>query len=142
MNAVAGAASGQICEFVVRHETTSDDIAAMKIAKGVLTASGGKTSHAAIIARQFGVPCVCGLGEKVIDAILKLSPSEDISIDGGTGNVYMGKMRTRKEHMNRALTALELCEASTCFLTKSACPICARRLWRKTRMSVNLRFCI
>ena len=58
-DAVAAAEAGRKC-VLVRWETNPDDLAGMIAAEGILTAHGGKTSHAAVIARGMGAPCVCG----------------------------------------------------------------------------------
>lgn len=85
---------------LVRWETTPDDLAGMTAAKGILTSHGGKTSHAAVIARGMGKPCVCGVDALRIDAARKevavagtdlvLHEGDVISIDGGTGEVMLG----------------------------------------------------
>ncbi|RKZ29491.1 pyruvate, phosphate dikinase, partial [bacterium] len=79
-----------------RIETTPEDIGGMAVAKGILTARGGMTSHAAVVARGMGVPCVAGAGELVIDYEKNTLTSGDkvfeegdyVSIDGFTGEVY------------------------------------------------------
>ncbi len=85
--------------ILVRPETTPDDIHGMLAAKGVLTARGGMTSHAAVVARGFGIPCVAGC--EVLDVNLEsrtitvgdvvIRDGDWISIDGSTGNVIQGK---------------------------------------------------
>lgn len=92
-------AQGRAC-VLVRWETTPDDLAGMMAAKGILTSHGGKTSHAAVIARGMGKPCVCGADALRIDAAqrevriadsdLILHAGDVISIDGGTGEVMLG----------------------------------------------------
>ena len=82
--------------ILCRIETTPEDIGGMAVAKGVLTARGGMTSHAAVVARGMGLPCVAGAGELSIDyeagtvtaSGRKLKAGEYISIDGFTGEVY------------------------------------------------------
>ncbi len=98
-DAVAEANAGRDC-VLVRWETTPDDLAGMTAAKGILTSHGGKTSHAAVIARGMGKPCVCGVDALRIDAARKevavagtdlvLHEGDVISIDGGTGEVMLG----------------------------------------------------
>ena len=98
-DAVAEKEAGRDC-VLVRWETTPDDLAGMTAAKGILTSHGGKTSHAAVIARGMGKPCVCGVGVLRIDAARKevavagtdlvLHEGDVISIDGGTGEVMLG----------------------------------------------------
>jgi len=93
--------------ILVRRETTPDDIHGMDVAKGILTAVGGKSSHAAVVARGMGRPCVVGAGQIDIDEHrrqltvqskgkkLVVKQGEWISIDGTTANVYLGKAETR-----------------------------------------------
>ena len=98
-DAVAAAEAGQAC-VLVRWETTPDDLAGMTAAEGILTSHGGKTSHAAVIARGMGKPCVCGVDALHIDAAAKqvsvagtdlvLHEGDVVSIDGGTGEVMLG----------------------------------------------------
>ena len=98
-DAVAEKEAGRDC-VLVRWETTPDDLAGMTAAKGILTSHGGKTSHAAVIARGMGKPCVCGVDALRIDAARKevavagtdlvLHEGDVISIDGGTGEVMLG----------------------------------------------------
>ncbi|MCK5119709.1 MAG: pyruvate, phosphate dikinase, partial [Candidatus Latescibacteria bacterium] len=88
--------------ILVRIETSPEDIRGMNAAKGILTARGGMTSHAALVARQMGKVCVAGCGELVInygkrrmavgDQVIK--EGDDISIDGTTGEVMAGQMKT------------------------------------------------
>ncbi len=66
-DAVAAAEAGRKC-VLVRWETNPDDLAGMIAAEGILTSHGGKTSHAAVIARGMGAPCVCGVEALKIDA--------------------------------------------------------------------------
>ncbi|MGE5559439.1 MAG: pyruvate, phosphate dikinase [Chloroflexota bacterium] len=84
--------------ILVRVETTPDDIHGIIPAQGVLTAHGGKTSHAAVVARGMGKPAVCGCEALKIDYAKKqvtigdrvLKEGDVVSIDGGNGNVYLG----------------------------------------------------
>jgi pyruvate,orthophosphate dikinase len=89
---------------LVRPETSPDDVHGMLAAKGILTARGGATSHAAVVARGLGLPCVAGTetlrvneSEKLFrvngsDVVIK--EGDDISIDGGTGEVFKGTIKT------------------------------------------------
>jgi pyruvate, orthophosphate dikinase len=94
--AVERGASGPV--ILVRFETTPDDIHGMIAAQGILTVHGGMTSHAAVVARGMGKPCVAGCDGLVIgEGTAKLGGRElregdVITIDGGTGNVYIGEM--------------------------------------------------
>jgi pyruvate phosphate dikinase (EC 2.7.9.1) len=84
--------------IMVRPETKPDDVHGMLAAKGILTSRGGATSHAAVVARQFGVPCVAGAEALDIDVRgrqlrvgnVVIHESDTLSIDGGTGEVFVG----------------------------------------------------
>jgi len=86
---------------LVRDETNPDDVHGMLAAQGVLTARGGKTSHAAVVARGFGIPCVVGAETLRVDAEAKevrvgdtvLKEGDIITVDGSTGVVYVGALR-------------------------------------------------
>jgi pyruvate, orthophosphate dikinase len=115
LNASPGAASGKIAldadsaeqrgkagesVILVRWETTPDDIHGLVQAKGVLTAHGGMTSHAAVVARGMGKPCVAGCEALSIDmnkrtitlAGNELGEDDTLTIDGGTGSVIVGEV--------------------------------------------------
>ncbi len=95
--AVAWASQG-IDSILVRRETNPDDLEGMISAAGILTARGGKTSHAAVVARGMGKTCVCGAENLEVDAALKVARAggatilegDVISIDGSTGEVFLG----------------------------------------------------
>ncbi len=112
-----GAASGQIVFFaddaeawaekrkkviLVRIETSPEDLRGMNVAQGILTARGGMTSHAAVVARGMGKCCVSGAGEIIIDykaRTIEMSgkvykEGDWISLNGSTGEVYDGQVRT------------------------------------------------
>ena len=88
--------------ILVRLETSPEDIHGMHAAKGILTARGGMTSHAAVVARGMGRPCVSGSSEITIDYELKQFKAGDaiikegdvITIDGGSGKVMKGLVPT------------------------------------------------
>ncbi|MEL6347598.1 MAG: pyruvate, phosphate dikinase, partial [Myxococcota bacterium] len=88
--------------ILVRMETSPEDIQGMTVAEGVLTARGGQTSHAAVVARGMGRPCVVGCTEIVVDYGRQLFYAGDtvvrrldwITIDGGSGEVMEGKVPT------------------------------------------------
>ena len=113
LNASPGAASGQVvfdadtaaergdngdAVILVRWETTPDDIHGMIAAKGILTAHGGMTSHAAVVARGMGKPCVAGCEALSVDLEKRtasldgkqIAEGDVITIDGGTGRVIIG----------------------------------------------------
>lgn len=130
LNAGPGAATGKIYfnatdaeeaalkgekVILVRVETSPEDIKGMNAAEGILTARGGMTSHAALVARQMGKVCVAGCGALDIDYTLReLKAEEDdkcfvlregdwISIDGTTGEVIEGKLHTKESEILQVL---------------------------------------
>jgi len=102
-DAVAWAERGERV-ILVREETSPDDFPGMAVSEGILTAKGGATSHAAIVARQIGKPCVAGSEELHVDADAKHARSrvtgveiregDWISLDGSTGQVLQGELPT------------------------------------------------
>ncbi len=125
LNAGPGAASGKLTftaekavelarsgpVVLVRIETSPEDIDGMASAQGILTARGGATSHAALVARQMGKPCIVGCGALEIDYSKgtltaggkTLREGDDISIDGTTGEVYSGAIDTVSSEIKRIL---------------------------------------
>ena len=87
---------------LVRVETSPDDFHGMAVAQGILTARGGATSHAAVVARQIGKPCVAGCHELAVDYRTRSATANDItfaegdwiSVDGSTGEVFVGALPT------------------------------------------------
>jgi len=100
--------------ILVRRTTTPDDLSGMLASKGVLTAEGGRTSHAALVARQYGIPTVCGLGALRIDDDARtvfvngitLREGDVITIDGGTGDVYAVALETEAPAVSPEFGAL------------------------------------
>jgi len=94
--------------ILVRPETTPDDIHGMDAAKGILTARGGMTSHAAVVARGMGKPCVAGCesirvdlkAEKFFVGKYTVKVGDFITIDGGTGRVITGKVTTKEPEVS------------------------------------------
>ncbi len=88
--------------ILVRNETSPEDIHGMHVAKGILTTRGGMTSHAAVVARGMGTPCVSGAGDLRVDYENKkliafgeeYSEGEVLTIDGSTGQVMLGEVST------------------------------------------------
>jgi pyruvate,orthophosphate dikinase len=86
--------------ILVRRETSPEDVGGMYVAQGILTATGGKTSHAAVVARGWGKCCIVGAEALEIDAEAKkmsvngrvVSEGDWITLDGGDGSVYMGEI--------------------------------------------------
>jgi pyruvate, orthophosphate dikinase len=96
--------------IMVRPETKPDDVHGMLAAQGILTSRGGRTSHAALVARQFGKPAVVGaetlhidLAERVMRVGTQVVHEGDwISIDGTTGEVFLGRLETRTPDLDNA----------------------------------------
>jgi len=94
--------------LLVRKETSPEDVAGMHLAKGILTATGGKSSHAAVVARGWGKPCVVGCGAiaideknqqiKIGDKVVKVG--EFLTINGTNGDVMLGKVPTVDPEMS------------------------------------------
>lgn len=128
LNAGPGAASGKVVfnaedavewaakgekVILVRLETSPEDIAGMNAAEGILTARGGMTSHAALVARQMGKTCIVGCGSLVVDYKSRLFKVEGknvsvkegdfISIDGSTGEVILGNIPTKPSEVVEVL---------------------------------------
>jgi pyruvate,orthophosphate dikinase len=114
-DAVVKSASAPV--ILLRKETTPDDIHGMDASKGILTAVGGKSSHAAVVARGMGVPCVVGCGGISINERAKtatvsaggkavtIKDGDWLSIDGTTGDVYFGQAATREPDPNSPVFA-------------------------------------
>lgn len=94
--------------ILVREETSPEDLEGMVSAKGILTARGGMTSHAAVVARGMGKCCVAGAGELHVDELehtvrigdLVLTGEDTISIDGSTGAIYKGSLETQPPQLH------------------------------------------
>ncbi|MDU2558710.1 MAG: pyruvate, phosphate dikinase [Anaerococcus prevotii] len=94
--------------ILVREETSPEDLEGMVSAKGILTARGGMTSHAAVVARGMGKCCVAGAGELHVDELehtvrigdLVLTGDDTISIDGSTGAIYKGSLETQPPQLH------------------------------------------
>ena len=100
--------------ILVRLETSPEDIHGMHAAAGILTARGGMTSHAAVVARGMGRACVSGAGEVRFDEVnnkvfvrdQELSEGDTITIDGGTGEVFLGRVDTIQPEMSGAFSTI------------------------------------
>jgi pyruvate, orthophosphate dikinase len=87
--------------ILCRDETNPDDVHGMLASQGVLTPRGGKTSHAAVVARGFGIPCVAGAESLNVDTHSKhfsvgghiVKEGDIITMDGSTGNIYLGELK-------------------------------------------------
>ncbi len=132
VNASPGAAVGQVYfdadktermhkeehqdTIMVRPFTKPDDVHGMLASKGILTSEGGATSHAAVVARQFGVPCVVGASAVKIDLDHRLMTvgetvvheGEWISVDGTTGEVFIGKLGMNAPSLDEQTDLLKL----------------------------------
>lgn len=102
-DAVAAFEKGEKQVILVRLETSPEDIEGMHVSQGILTARGGMTSHAAVVARGMGRCCVAGCGDIKINEGKKIftdkagnsyTEGDWISLDGSTGNIYAGKLPT------------------------------------------------
>jgi len=88
--------------ILVRHETSPDDIHGMHVAEGIMTSTGGMTSHAAVVGRQMGTPCIAGVGDVKINYKNKsftvggktVKEGDMISIDGSTGELFLSAIPT------------------------------------------------
>ena len=133
INAGPGAASGVICLFadeaekfheknpnidivLVRKETSPEDLRGMKAAKGILTATGGASSHAALVSRQMGKACIVGCSALEVDyttCTIKvgnktLKAGDFISMDGFSGEVFEGKVQTKASEVIQVLVQKSL----------------------------------
>jgi len=129
IDAVPGAATGKVVfnaktaedwaakgekVILVRKETSPEDVGGMHAAQGILTATGGKTSHAAVVARGWGKSCIVGCEnldndyEKGTFSVDKTVSKEGdyVTLDGGTGNVYIGQLKLIKPQPPKAYTTL------------------------------------
>jgi len=142
LNASPGAASGKAIfdadraeqlgkagtpVILVRPETSPDDVHGMLVAKGVLTARGGATSHAAVVARGLGLPCVAGtegirVNEEehlfhVVGSDMVIREGDDISIDGATGEVFAGIIKTVEADFDKEADLKKLLQWADTFRT-------------------------
>lgn len=129
LNASPGAATGKVIfnpleavskakmnekVILVRPETSPDDIQGINAAEGVLTSRGGLTSHAAIVTRAMGKPCICGAEAIIIDlkkemfevGELVVRKGDEITIDGDSGNIYLGSLPVEEAETTAELEKL------------------------------------
>ena len=110
---------------LVRPETSPDDVHGMLVAKGILTARGGATSHAAVVARGLGLPCVAGTEGirvhederlfRVQGSDIVIHEGDDISIDGATGEVFAGIIKTVDADFDKETDLKQLLEWADTF---------------------------
>jgi pyruvate,orthophosphate dikinase len=97
--------------ILVRHETSPEDVGGMWAAQGILTTTGGMTSHAAVVARGWGKCCICGAGDLAIDYKKKtvscgkfnLKQGDWISLNGSTGTIYKGEIPSQSSPVISAI---------------------------------------
>ncbi len=95
--------------ILVRHETSPEDIEGMGIASGILTARGGMTSHAAVVARGMGKVCICGASDVIIDQVnctmtingMIINEGDTLTLNGTNGEVILGEMPTIRPPRSR-----------------------------------------
>jgi len=140
--------------IMVRPFTKPDDVHGMLAAKGILTSEGGATSHAAVVARQFGVPCVVGAAAIRIDLEKRemnvegmiVAEGEWISVDGTSGEVYLGKIPTvapSLEEQTDLLTLLkwadEICATSGVRKAPEGWPTTGLQVWANADYPADAR---
>ena len=160
VNASPGAAVGQVYfdadttermakeekqqTIMVRPFTKPDDVHGMLAAQGILTSEGGATSHAAVVARQFGVPCIVGASSVVIDLDKRemnvdrkvVKEGEWVSIDGTTGEVFLGKLDLTAATLDEQTDLLklltwadEICETKDIRQAPNGWPTTGLQVW-------------
>jgi pyruvate,orthophosphate dikinase len=140
--AVAAAEKGETV-LLVRNETSPEDLRGMIAAEGILTAKGGVSSHAALVARQMGKVCVCGAAELQIDYTARTvsvkgrtyKEGDFLSIDGTVGEVYAGQIKTAASEIVQVLVekTLKPSDSKTYLLYKQLMDWCSKA----TRMDVR-----
>lgn len=106
---------------MVRIETSPEDLAGMAAAEGIVTARGGMTSHAAVVARGMGKCCVSGAGALNIDYKARtveidgvmLKEGDYLSINGSTGEIYLGEVKPSRQRLQVILLHLWICATNT-----------------------------
>jgi len=144
--AVAAADKGEKV-LLVRNETTPEDLRGMIAAEGILTAKGGVSSHAALVARQMGKVCVCGAGALQIDYAAKTltvdgtnyKEGEFLSINGTLGNVYAGQLPTAPSEIVQVLVdkSLDPKKSQTYQMFKKLMDWCAKATKLQVRTNAD-----
>jgi pyruvate,orthophosphate dikinase len=100
--------------ILLRHHLSPDDLAGIEAARGILTATGGRTSHAAVVARELGRVCIVGCpglriasaGDRATLGGRGLREGDPLSLDGNTGSVYAGELPVRRQQPTELLERL------------------------------------
>ena len=135
--------------ILVREETRPEDIHGFFAAEGILTSRGGKTSHAAVVARGMGKPCVAGAEGIEVDVALRLAKvgekiiheGDVITLDGGTGDVYLGAVPTLEAQFSddlKTLLAWADEESSLKVMANADTPDAAKRAREYGAMGIGL----
>ncbi|MDA9437229.1 PEP/pyruvate-binding domain-containing protein [Bradyrhizobium sp. CCBAU 51627] len=108
--------------ILLRPDTSTADVAGFAVAAGIITAVGARTSHAALVARQMGKPCVVGCGELKVDAAARraglgktvLCEGDWITIEGDAGQIYLGRRQTSETRPEAELAEIAAWQSQTC----------------------------
>jgi pyruvate,orthophosphate dikinase len=107
--------------ILMRPDTSTADVAGFAAAAGIVTAVGARTSHAALVARQMGKPCIVGCSGMAIDVVADraqladtmISGSDWVTIDGNNGNIYLGQRETTVTRPEAELAEITTWRAQT-----------------------------
>ncbi len=105
--------------ILVRPDTSTADVAGFAIAAGILTSAGGRTAHAALVARHLGKPCVVGCRSLAVDGDRRqarlgaatFAEGDWLSLDGDSGEVFLGQRQVASKRPEAELTELTVCRA-------------------------------
>jgi len=108
-------ADGGTPVILVRPDTSTSDVAGFSVSAGIITAAGGRTAHAALVARQMGKPCVAGCAALAVEeaagtatlAGRPLAEGDWLSVDGGTGLIYLGRGRVEADRPDAELAEVD-----------------------------------
>jgi len=120
------AAIGTPC-LLVRSDTSTDDIAGLAVCAGVLTAAGGRTAHAAVVARQLDKVCIVDCRVLVVDIEHRrirlgdhsFTEGDILTLDGETGDVYAGKVPVRREQPTTAIEIIRRWQSSEMYSSQN-----------------------
>jgi pyruvate,orthophosphate dikinase len=107
--------------ILLRPDTSTADVAGFAAAAGIVTAVGGRTAHAALVARQMGKPCIVGCGDLIVDSAARrarigasaIKQGEWLSLDGDDGSVYAGRLEVIVERPDAELAEAERWRAAS-----------------------------